>query len=234
MVHFDEFLKTWSLCSNSVTRQVSFNRTKIGGKCQNWNIQTRHFGWFSNTVYLVLIDYLNVNCIVIFRFTHCLNNFTALALTKLDILSDLVSTIPLLMLCSHTNIFCSGWDKDRCELLERGFEANDPLPQLWARLWECERWLCHAARLEMRHYPMQTFRRVAIQGSGLRHHDRVDCQCPYLVDWRWAVSRSDDWARAPLLSFLSWTIKTVHCHGVWKSQKNSHITLHTFTWTKVD
>ena len=36
MVHFDEFLKTWSLRSNSVTRQVSFNRTKIGGKCQNW------------------------------------------------------------------------------------------------------------------------------------------------------------------------------------------------------
>ena len=47
----------------------------------------------------------NVNCIVIFRFTHCLNNFTALALTKLDILSDLVSTLPLLLLCSHTNIF---------------------------------------------------------------------------------------------------------------------------------
>ena len=26
--------KTWTLRSNSVTRQVSFNRTKIGGKCQ--------------------------------------------------------------------------------------------------------------------------------------------------------------------------------------------------------
>mgnify|MGYP006903851619 CR=1 FL=1 len=35
MVHFGEFLKTWSLWSNSVTRHVSFNRTKIGGKCQN-------------------------------------------------------------------------------------------------------------------------------------------------------------------------------------------------------
>ena len=34
-VHFGEFLKTWSLRSNSVTRQVSFDRTKIGGKCQN-------------------------------------------------------------------------------------------------------------------------------------------------------------------------------------------------------
>ena len=34
MIHFSEFLKTWSLRSNSVTRQVNFNRTKIGGKCQ--------------------------------------------------------------------------------------------------------------------------------------------------------------------------------------------------------
>ena len=48
MVHFGEFSKTWSLRSNSVTRHVSFNRTKIG-KCQNWKIQMRHFGWFSNT-----------------------------------------------------------------------------------------------------------------------------------------------------------------------------------------
>ena len=37
MNHFDEFLITWSLRSNSVTRQLSFNRTKIGGKCQNSN-----------------------------------------------------------------------------------------------------------------------------------------------------------------------------------------------------
>ena len=36
--------------SNSVTRQVTFNRTKIGGKCLNWKIQMRHFGWFSNYV----------------------------------------------------------------------------------------------------------------------------------------------------------------------------------------
>ena len=36
IVHFGEFLKTWSLRSNSVTRQVNFNRTKIGRKCQNW------------------------------------------------------------------------------------------------------------------------------------------------------------------------------------------------------
>ena len=35
MVQFGELLKTWSLLSNSVTRLVVFNRTKIGGKCQN-------------------------------------------------------------------------------------------------------------------------------------------------------------------------------------------------------
>ena len=35
MVHFGEFLTTWSLRSDSVTRQVNFNRTKIGEKCQN-------------------------------------------------------------------------------------------------------------------------------------------------------------------------------------------------------
>ena len=33
MVHFGKFLKTWSLRSSSVTRHVSFNGTKIGGKC---------------------------------------------------------------------------------------------------------------------------------------------------------------------------------------------------------
>ena len=36
-VHFGEFLIALSWRSNSVTRQVSFNRTKIGGKCQNSN-----------------------------------------------------------------------------------------------------------------------------------------------------------------------------------------------------
>ena len=50
MVQFDEFLKTWSLRSNSVTRQVSFDRTKIGGKCQNSNFQKRHLELFSNNV----------------------------------------------------------------------------------------------------------------------------------------------------------------------------------------
>ena len=43
MVDFGNFLKTWSLRSNSVTRQVNFIGTKIIEKCQNWNIQMRHF-----------------------------------------------------------------------------------------------------------------------------------------------------------------------------------------------
>ena len=37
MVHFGEFLITWSLRSNSATRQVNFKRSKIDGKCQNSN-----------------------------------------------------------------------------------------------------------------------------------------------------------------------------------------------------
>ena len=43
MVNFGDFLKTWNLRSNSVTRQVTFNRTKIVRKCQNWKAQMRHF-----------------------------------------------------------------------------------------------------------------------------------------------------------------------------------------------
>ena len=35
IVYFGEFLKTWSLRSNSVTGQINFNRTKIGEKFQN-------------------------------------------------------------------------------------------------------------------------------------------------------------------------------------------------------
>ena len=33
-VCFGDFLKTWSLRSNSVTRKVTFNRTKIGEKAK--------------------------------------------------------------------------------------------------------------------------------------------------------------------------------------------------------
>ena len=38
------FWQTWSLHSNSVTRQVNYIPTKIDRKCQNWKIQMRHFG----------------------------------------------------------------------------------------------------------------------------------------------------------------------------------------------
>ena len=53
IVNFGEFLKTWSLRSKSVTRQVSFNRTKIGGKCQNSKLQNATF-WviFKQCVFL--------------------------------------------------------------------------------------------------------------------------------------------------------------------------------------
>ena len=39
-----EYLKLAVL--NSVNRKVNFNETTIGGKCQNWKIQMRHFEWF--------------------------------------------------------------------------------------------------------------------------------------------------------------------------------------------
>ena len=47
---FWRVFKTWSLWSNSVTRQVTFNWIKIGGKCQKLKLEMRHFEWFSNTV----------------------------------------------------------------------------------------------------------------------------------------------------------------------------------------
>ena len=34
----------------SVTRQITFDRTKVGDKYQNWKTQMRHFGSFSNTL----------------------------------------------------------------------------------------------------------------------------------------------------------------------------------------
>ena len=43
MVNFGAFLKTWSLLSNSVSRQVTLNRTKIVEKCQSWKIQNARF-----------------------------------------------------------------------------------------------------------------------------------------------------------------------------------------------
>ena len=61
--HFGVFLKTWSFWSTNITRQVNFNRTKIGGKGQKfkWDILvifkhcamglsssfSSHFSWLS-------------------------------------------------------------------------------------------------------------------------------------------------------------------------------------------
>ena len=38
-----ENLRKSRMWSNSDSRQVNFNRTKIGGNCQNWKIEMRHF-----------------------------------------------------------------------------------------------------------------------------------------------------------------------------------------------
>ena len=51
MVHFSEFLKSWSLRSNSVTRQVSL---VVNSKIPNFNWDI--FGWFSNTVIWGCLD----------------------------------------------------------------------------------------------------------------------------------------------------------------------------------
>ena len=49
MIHLGDFFETYSFGINSVTRQVNFDRTKIGGKCQIRKIQMRHFESFSNS-----------------------------------------------------------------------------------------------------------------------------------------------------------------------------------------
>ena len=54
MVQFGELLKTLSLRSNSVTRQVNFSMTKIGGKCQN---SMDILGDFQT-----MCDYVNEHC----------------------------------------------------------------------------------------------------------------------------------------------------------------------------
>ena len=73
MVHFGEFLKTWSLRSNSVTRQVIFNRTKIGGKCQNWKFKCDILGDFQTLWALLFFASLLFLVPFIFYFCH---NFT--------------------------------------------------------------------------------------------------------------------------------------------------------------
>ena len=60
MFNFGEFLKTWILRSNSVTRQVTFEMTKIGGKCQSWKIQMGHFDF----------SVISKNCVLFFYFSN--------------------------------------------------------------------------------------------------------------------------------------------------------------------
>ena len=50
---FGKLLKTWSLGSNSVTRQVNCKRTKIVGKWQNWKIQINGTFWVIFKVFLL-------------------------------------------------------------------------------------------------------------------------------------------------------------------------------------
>ena len=56
MVHFCKFLKTWSLRSNSVTRQVSLNRTKIGRKMPKFKN--------SNASYWVIFKHWRVSLVI--------------------------------------------------------------------------------------------------------------------------------------------------------------------------
>ena len=105
IVHFGEFLKTWSLWSNSVTRQVSFNRTKIDRKCQNatlWVIfkqcEVVHYvKVYTHLVFLAqelkLLALLNL-CIFLLLF-HNLLNFS---LSSILSLSTKLSNKPLLAL----------------------------------------------------------------------------------------------------------------------------------------
>ena len=48
---FGDFLKDWSLWTNSVTRLMNFRRTKINGKWQISKNEMRHFWCFSNRSY---------------------------------------------------------------------------------------------------------------------------------------------------------------------------------------
>ena len=87
MVHFGEFLKTWSLRSNIVTRQVSFNRTKMVEnaniqkfKCDilsnfktMWNHETSGIFWNLNSVLLDV--YCSMGSSLLAGALGCLHNF---------------------------------------------------------------------------------------------------------------------------------------------------------------
>ena len=72
MVHFGELLKTWSLRSNSVTRQVSFLiGQKLVENAKIRKIQMQHFEQFSNNVNLLthpvwyfLVDFHTLSSII--------------------------------------------------------------------------------------------------------------------------------------------------------------------------
>ena len=51
---FGQFLKTWSLRSNSVTRQSILIGQQLAKNAKIQKFQMRHFGWFSNNVPFLL------------------------------------------------------------------------------------------------------------------------------------------------------------------------------------
>ena len=62
MVHFDEFLKTWSFWPNSVTRQASFNMTKIGENAFK-NSNATFWVLFKHCIRYAIINFdLQCNC----------------------------------------------------------------------------------------------------------------------------------------------------------------------------
>ena len=121
MVHFGEFLKTWSLRSNSVTRQVNFNRTKIGGKCQKFkcdilsNFQTMWDGVYKKSWLL--------SCCMLLKSQWGLRTLMMMSLRRiLGFLS--------------THIF-KGWLLDRAILSDAGFMELSSMYsyQIQASVW---------------------------------------------------------------------------------------------------
>ena len=60
MVYYGELSKTWSMQSNSVTRQVTFNWTKNGGKCKNWKFKCDFLGDFQTLWNSLLFKYSKI------------------------------------------------------------------------------------------------------------------------------------------------------------------------------
>ena len=80
MCHFGKFLKTWSLQSSSVTRQVNFDRTKIGAKIEKLNVLMslwNHRFWLRilksvkvSWSFTIIITCIEVRCNVISDLAH--------------------------------------------------------------------------------------------------------------------------------------------------------------------